>query len=146
MRFHLTDVQTSFKHNGETLGRELGPDATAADAVMGAARVGLLGRRVDLLSLAAAVEAMAHGSPAASMAFAIHAVAAGAAAHNARFGDLLFRGEQVGAMALSSEDVPAVRDGRLEGRASWVAAVMPGGLAVVGALEGQVAEGERPEP
>ena len=136
MRFDLTDVQSSWKAKGETLGRDLGPDATAADAVMGAARAGLLERRADLVSNAAAVEAVAHGSPAAAMAIAMHTVAAGAAASIERFGDLLFRGEQRGALALSSEDVPVARGTSLSGRASWVGPIVDGGLAIVGARSG----------
>jgi alkylation response protein AidB-like acyl-CoA dehydrogenase len=136
MRFHFTEVQAAFQSKGEALGRELGLDAVAADAVMGAGRVGLLERRADLLSLAAAVEAAAFGSPAAAMAIAMHSVAALAAAGDERFGDLLFRGELVGALALSSEDVPLVKDGRLSGRASWVAPIVEGGLAIVGARRG----------
>jgi alkylation response protein AidB-like acyl-CoA dehydrogenase len=133
MRFDLTDVQASFRSKGEALGRDLGVDAAAADAVMGAARVGLLERRADLVSIAAAVEAVAHGSPSAAMAIAMHTVAAQAAADLAPFGDLLFRGEMRGALALSSEDVPAATASTLTGRASWVAPVTDGGLAIVGA-------------
>jgi alkylation response protein AidB-like acyl-CoA dehydrogenase len=136
MRFDLTDVQLSWRSKGETLGRDLGPDAAAADAVMGAARAGLLERRADLMSVAAAVEAVAHGSPAAAMAIAMHAVAAHAAASSERFGDLLFRGEQVGALALSSEEVPVLKGDRITGSASWVAPIVEGGLAVVGARSG----------
>ena len=136
MRFDLTDVQSSWKSKGESLGRDLGVDAAAADAVMGAARVGLLERRADLLSIAAAVEAVAHGSPSAAMAIAMHTVAAGAAASIERFGDLLFRGEQRGALALSSEDVPIAKGSSLSGRASWVAPIVNGGLAIVGARRG----------
>jgi alkylation response protein AidB-like acyl-CoA dehydrogenase len=140
MRFELTDVQSSWKSKGEALGRELGLDATAADAVMGAARAGLLERRADLTSIAAAVEALAHGSPSAAVAIAMHSIVAHAAASSVRFGDLLFRGEQVGALALSSEDVPVLEHtangGILGGRASWVAPIVEGGLAVVGARSG----------
>jgi alkylation response protein AidB-like acyl-CoA dehydrogenase len=136
MRFDFTDVQAAWKAKGETLGRELGVDATAADAVMGAARAGLLERRADLVSIAAAVEAVAHGSSSAAMAIAMHTVAAGAAASIERFGDLLFRGEQVGALALSSEEVPLAKGARLSGRASWVAPIADGGLAIVGARSG----------
>jgi alkylation response protein AidB-like acyl-CoA dehydrogenase len=155
MRFDLTDVQASFKAKGETLGRDLGLDATAADAVMGAARAGLLERRADLVSIAAAVEAVAHGSPSAAMAIGMHSVVASAAAGIEQFGDLLFRGEMRGALALSSEDIPTAkplanderepenanlehgtRNYRLSGRASWVAPVADGGLAIVGARSG----------
>jgi alkylation response protein AidB-like acyl-CoA dehydrogenase len=137
MRFDLTEVQASFKNKGEALGRDLGIDAAAADAVMGAARVGLLERRADLVSLAAAVEAVAHGSPSAAMAIAMHTVAAQTAADLRQFGDLLFRGEVRGALALSSEEVPSVKGSTLTGRASWVAPVTDGGLAIVGARDGE---------
>jgi acyl-CoA dehydrogenase len=72
------------------------------------------------------------------MAIAMHATAAHAAQGIERFADLLFRGDQVGALALSSEDVPALEDGRdrLNGRASWVAPIVDGGLAIVGARRG----------
>ncbi len=69
------------------------------------------------------------------MAIAMHSVAALAAGGDERFGDLLFRGELVGALALSSEDVPVVKSGRLTGRASWVAPIVEGGLAIVGARQ-----------
>jgi alkylation response protein AidB-like acyl-CoA dehydrogenase len=136
MRFHLTEVQAAFRDKGETLGGELGLDAAAADAVMAAGRVGLLERRAELMAIAAAVEAAAFGSPAAAVAIAMHAVAALAAAHSERFGDLLFRGEQIGALALSSEDVPVAKGSRLGGRAAWVAPIVEGGLAIVGARSG----------
>jgi alkylation response protein AidB-like acyl-CoA dehydrogenase len=70
------------------------------------------------------------------MAIAMHTVAAGAAADLEKFGDLLFRGEQRGALALSSEDVPLARGRALNGRASWVAPIVDGGLAIVGARSG----------
>jgi alkylation response protein AidB-like acyl-CoA dehydrogenase len=136
MRFDLSDVQSSWKSKGESLGRDLGVDATAADAVMGAARVGLLERRADLLSIAAAVEALAHGSPSAAMAVAMHTVAAGAAASLERLGDLMFRGEACGALALSSEDVPVAKGTILNGRASWVAPIAEDGVAIVGGRSG----------
>ncbi|MGH9345794.1 MAG: hypothetical protein ACRD26_00875, partial [Vicinamibacterales bacterium] len=136
MRFHLTDAQSSWKAKGDELGRDLGLDATAVDAVSGAARAGILDRGADLMSMAAAVEAVAHGSPSAAMAIAMHSAAARAAWSSQQFGDVLFRGDRVGALALSSEDVPLLRRDRLSGRASWVAPIAHGGLAVVGARSG----------
>jgi alkylation response protein AidB-like acyl-CoA dehydrogenase len=140
MRFDLTDVQASWRSKGEALGRDLGLDATAAGAVKGAARAGLLDRGADLMSIAAAVEAVAHGSSSAAMAIAMHSVTAHAAASDTQFGDLLFRGEHVGALALSSEDVPVLsaksESKVLNGRASWVAPIVEGGLALVGARSG----------
>ncbi len=141
VRFDLTAAQASWRSKGDALGRAIGRDASADDAVKGAARIGLLDRSADLLSNAAAVEAIAHGSPSAAMAIAMHIVAAHATAGNPRLGDALFRGERVGALALSSEDVPLLKggaagDGRLSGRASWVAPIVDGGLAIVGARSG----------
>jgi alkylation response protein AidB-like acyl-CoA dehydrogenase len=48
----------------------------------------------------------------------------------------LARGEIVGALALSSEDVPAIDNGRLSGRAAWVGPITEHGVAVVGARQG----------
>ena len=133
MRFDLTDVQSSWKTRGDTLGEELPLDASAADAVMGAARAGLLDARADLVSIAAAVESVAYRSPSAGMAIALHSVAAFACADQAQFADALFRGELIGALTLSSEDVPVKQGNRLTGRASWVAPITRDGLALVGA-------------
>lgn len=133
MRFELTDVQSSWKSKGDALGGELPLDASAADAVMGAARVGLLDPRADLVSIAAAVESVAYQSPSAGVAIALHSVVASACADQAQFADALFRGELIGALTLSSEDIPIKQGSRLTGRASWVAPITGGGLALVGA-------------
>jgi alkylation response protein AidB-like acyl-CoA dehydrogenase len=63
-------------------------------------------------------------------------VVASAAAGIEQFGDLLFRGEMRGALALSSEDVPTAKGTTLSGRALWVAPIVDGGLAIVGARSG----------
>jgi alkylation response protein AidB-like acyl-CoA dehydrogenase len=133
MRFELTGVQSSWRSKGEALGNELRLDASPGDAVMGAARVGLLDPRADLVSIAAAVESIAYRSASAGVAIALHTVVASACATHSQFADPLFRGELIGALTLSSEDVPIERDGRLIGRASWVAPITSGGLALVGA-------------
>jgi alkylation response protein AidB-like acyl-CoA dehydrogenase len=46
------------------------------------------------------------------------------------------RGEIVGAIALSSDDVPSEEGGRLSGRASWVVPLTSNGLAIVGVRSG----------
>jgi alkylation response protein AidB-like acyl-CoA dehydrogenase len=132
MKFDLSAVQTSWKAKGQTLGRDLGNDAAAADVVMGAARVGLLDPKVDLLALAVAVEALAFESPSAAIAFALHIAVVFALAQDERFSTLL-RGEAVGAIALSSDEYPAVHEDRLTGRAAWVAPITDRGIALVGA-------------
>src|SRR5262249_59115704 len=121
MRFDLTDVQSSWKSKAEALGRKLALDGSAGDVVMEAERAGLLDPGADLVSIAAAVESLAYRSTSAGVALALHSVVASACGESSPFADALFRGERVGALALSSEDVPVERAGRLTGRASWVA-------------------------
>ena len=59
MDFLLSDVQRSWRDNGAALGRELTDAATAADVVMGAARVGLLDPNADALAVVVALDALA---------------------------------------------------------------------------------------
>ena len=134
MNFNLTEVQQSWKERGRSLGRELAADAAAADVVMGAARVGLIDARADLLAAAVAIEALAHESASAAFTLALHSAVTLGVADDERFSALL-RGETVGAIALSSEELPALQDGRLTGRATWVAPLTNRGLAFVAAPE-----------
>jgi alkylation response protein AidB-like acyl-CoA dehydrogenase len=140
MNFELSDVQASWKSKGRSLARELRSDASAADVVMGAARFGLLDSTADLLSAVVAVDAMASESVSAAAAFALHTVATLAVAGQDGFNELL-RGETVAALSLSSsEDVAVERNGRLSGRAAWVAPITERGVAIVGARrDGEVA-------
>ena len=48
----------------------------------------------------------------------------------------LARGDTVGALSLSSEDVPSIEAGALTGRASWVGPITERGVAIVGAWQG----------
>ena len=136
MDFDLSEVQASWQSRGAALGRELAEDPVAASVVMGAARVGILDPRADLLAVAAAVEAMAFESSSAAVIFALHSGTALAVAGDERFSSL-FRGETVAAVSLSSDDVPAEQGGTLSGRAPWVAPITDRGLAVVGPRRGQ---------
>src|SRR5688572_23675035 len=136
MDFDLTDVQASWQEKGESLGRELARDAAAANVIMGAARVGLLDPKADLLAVAVAVEAMASESPSAAVTFALHSGAALAVAGDDRFSSF-FRGETVVAVGLSSDDVPVEQEGKLSGRAAWVAPITDHGVAVVGPRRGE---------
>jgi alkylation response protein AidB-like acyl-CoA dehydrogenase len=132
VNFDLTDVQAAWKGKGAALGKDLPVDAAAGDVVMGAARLGLLDPNVDLLALAVAVEALAFESPSSAIAFALHMSAALALARDERFLSLL-RGEAVGSLALSSDEVPDASDDRLSGRAAWVAPITERGIVLVGA-------------
>jgi alkylation response protein AidB-like acyl-CoA dehydrogenase len=136
MDFEWTEVQRSWREKGKALGRELAEDAAAGDIVMGAARLGIIDPDADLLAAALAVEALACESPAAAMALALHTTTLKAHLSEGSLIDSLARGEIVGALVLSSEDVPTIEDGRLTGRASWVGPVTERGIAVVGARQG----------
>ena len=160
MDFNLTGIQAAWQEKGAAFGREVALDAlrlrsghpvlryaqdalrlpkgegesggaVAAGVVMGAARAGLLDASADVLAVAAAVEAMARESPAAAVIFALHSGTALAVAGDDRF-SLLFRGDAVAAVGLSSDDVPLEQGGRLSGRAPWVAPITDRGVAVVG--------------
>lgn len=136
MEFNLSEVQHSWKTKGESLGRDLGETAAAADVVMAAARVGLLDARADLLAVAMAVESLAYESSSAAVTFALHSGILLAIGPDARFAPLV-RGETVGAIALSTDDLPTEREGRLTGRALLVGPLTDRGLAVIGALGGR---------
>jgi alkylation response protein AidB-like acyl-CoA dehydrogenase len=136
--FNLTDVQRAWQSKAEALARALPDPATAAEVIARAARAELVDARSDLLAAVVAVEALACESAAAGMALALHTSAvlgvswSQAAQDSPRAGELL-QGDIVGAIALSSEQVPQETNGRLSGWASWVAPLTTGGLALVGA-------------
>jgi alkylation response protein AidB-like acyl-CoA dehydrogenase len=132
MEFNFSDVQLSFKARGESLGKELPEDAAAADVVMGAARVGLIDPRGDLLATVLAVEGLAYESSAAAIAFGLHAGVVLGLGTDDRF-TALVRGETVGAIALSTDELPMEQSGHLNGCASLVGPLTDRGLAVVGA-------------
>ena len=136
MNFEWTEVQRAWREKGKALARELPEDAAAADVVMGAARVGIIDPEVDLLAAALAVEALAGESPAAGMTLALHTTTLKAHLSQGSLIDSLARGETVGALVLSSDDVPTMEDGRLNGRASWVGPITERGVAVIGARQG----------
>jgi acyl-CoA dehydrogenase len=136
MNFEWTEVQGAWREKGKAFARELPEDAAAADVVMGAARIGIIDPEADLLAAALAVEALAGESPAAGMTLALHTTTLKADLSQGSLIDSLARGETVGALVLSSEDVPTIEDGRLNGRASWVGPITERGVAVIGARQG----------
>jgi alkylation response protein AidB-like acyl-CoA dehydrogenase len=141
--FDLSDAQRSWREKAQALGRALSEDAAASDVIAGAARSGLLDPGGDLVAATIAVEALACESAAAGMALALHTAAmfarphqeSGGQAEDDRFASLA-RGTIVCALSLSTEDVPSADGGALTGRASWVGPITPGGMAIVGARQG----------
>ena len=132
MDFEFTDVQRSWRDKAQALGRDLADGAAASDVVMGAARVGLIDPEADLVAAALAVEALSCESAAAGMTLALHTTVLLAFPGNEKL-TALARGEAVGALALSSEDVPTIDNGRLHGRAAWIGPITEHAIAVVGA-------------
>jgi alkylation response protein AidB-like acyl-CoA dehydrogenase len=132
MDFSFTEVQQSWREKGHALGGDLAPGATAADVVLGAARVGLLDPAADLVAAVVAIESLAYESASAGVAAALHMGVLLALGPDERF-SALARGETVGAIALSTDHVPAEAGGRLTGRASLVGPLTSRGVAIVGA-------------
>jgi acyl-CoA dehydrogenase len=132
VEFNLSDVQQAWRRKAQALGGELTGESAAADVIMGAGRFGLLDARADLLSAVVAVEALACESAAAALTLALHTAVVLGTAGEERFSTLA-RGEIVGAVGLSSDEMPSAAEGRLSGRASWVGPLTDHGVAVVGA-------------
>ena len=102
---------------------------------MGAARAGLLDPRADLLAVVMAVEALAYDAASAAISFALHTGVLLALGADDRFSSLA-RGEVVGAIALSTDNLPISGDSGLNGRASLVGPLTDHGVAIIGARAG----------
>jgi len=131
MDFNLTDLQIAWQSKAHALGKTLGQDASAADVIRAAAASGLVASRPDLLAATVAVEALAFESSAAAITLALHTGVAAGLDGDGRFA-AVGRGDTVGAIALSSDEVPTDVAGRLTGRAAWVAPLTTEGIAIVG--------------
>jgi alkylation response protein AidB-like acyl-CoA dehydrogenase len=131
MDFNLSDSQLASQSKAHDLGRSLAGDTSAGDVIRAALTAGLLETRADLLSAAVAVEALAYESSSAGVSLALHMGVTAGLDSDDRF-SALARGETVGAIALSSDEVPVEQDGRLSGRAAWVTPLTPLGVAVIG--------------
>jgi alkylation response protein AidB-like acyl-CoA dehydrogenase len=139
--FDLGTDRIRWRDTGAALGREVARGPAAAAVLHGAARLGLLDPDADLLTVAVTVEAMAEVSPAAAVAFALHSSIALTLVGSSRVGraldgtrssrEGLFDGEVVAAVGLSSDEAPLEHDGRLSGRAPWVAPLTDRGVVVV---------------
>lgn len=135
MDFDFTEVQRSWRQKAQALGRELAEGAAASDVIVDAARVGLIDPNADLVAASLAVEALSCESATAGMTLALHTTTLQAFPRDERF-TALARGEIVGAIALTSEDVPSIDNGKLGGRAAWVGPITDHGVAIVGARNG----------
>jgi hypothetical protein len=102
MDFDLSDLQLSWQQKAQSLGHDLAADVSAGGVVMGAARVGLLDPRIDLLSAAVAIEALAEESAAAAVALALHTGVVLGTSDQDRFATLV-RCEVAAAIGLLSE-------------------------------------------
>jgi alkylation response protein AidB-like acyl-CoA dehydrogenase len=135
MDFNLSPTQRAWQEKAQVFARGLSLRALAPDIVAGAVRAGLVDPHADLLAAVVAVEAVAWESAGAAIALAIHTgVTAGLGERDATA--QLARGDVVGAIALSSDEVPSVEHGTLSGRASWVTPLTTSGLVIVGVRDG----------
>ena len=133
MNFNLTDAQRDWQSRASALAGALPARPPAHAVIRAAAEAGLLDAQTDLLGCVVAVQELARSSATAAVALALHwSVAAQDDSGGLQLASVR-QGSQVGAVALSSDDVPYEKGGRLSGTASWVAPLTPGGLAVVGA-------------
>lgn len=135
MDFNLSEAQLASQSKAHELGKSLASDASASDAIRAALAAGLIATRGDLLAAAVAIEALAFEWSSAGVSLALHTGVTAGLDGDSRFSGLV-RGELVGAIALSSDDVPVEQGGRLSGRASWVTPLTPLGVAVIGMRSG----------
>lgn len=131
MDFNLTETQRSWQARAQQLARDLPLGADASSVIARAAQAGLIEPTIDLLAAAVAVEAMAWESAGAGVTLALHIGVIGGLARGP-YDAALVGGERVGAIALSSEDVPSYDDDRLTGKASWVAPLSDRAIAIIG--------------
>jgi alkylation response protein AidB-like acyl-CoA dehydrogenase len=131
--FELTERQRLARERGLALGRGLTTGADAAAVVREAATTGLIDPAGELLAAAVAVEAMATECASGAIALALHTAAL--AAFEGPALAALTDGSRVAAFTLSTDDLPAVRDSWITGRASWVGPLTTRGVALVAGRE-----------
>jgi alkylation response protein AidB-like acyl-CoA dehydrogenase len=138
MDFNLTETQASWQSKAVAFASSLAA-SEAKEVVARAGQAALIQPDADLLAAAVVVDAVAWESAAAAITLALHTGVVMGLGDDARAGALV-RGEMVGAIALSSEDLPSPQNGRLHGRASWVAPLADRGVAIVGVRAGSGVE------
>lgn len=132
MRFDLTEVQSAWHGKARALAANFDDGVSPGGVVLAAARSGLLDPGAGLLSEIVATSTIAAASPSAGLAYALHVCVAHALAQHPRREDV-WRGDLVGALALTADSVPVETAGKLNGEATWVAPATAGGMAIVGA-------------
>src|SRR5689334_21513748 len=105
MDFNLSTSQQDWQERAQVFARGLSPGAAVTDIVAATVRAGLVDARGDLLSAIVVVEAFAWESAGAAVALAMHTGVTMGLAENEASAQLA-RGEIVGAIALSSDEVP----------------------------------------
>jgi alkylation response protein AidB-like acyl-CoA dehydrogenase len=133
--FNLSSSQQESRERAQAFARDLSLSAAANHIVAGAVRAKLVDARGDLLAAVVAVEAVAWESAGAAVALAIH-IGVTMGLGDTDVSAALAQGETVGAIALSSDEVPVFGQGVLSGRASWVTPLTKHGLVIVGVRDG----------
>jgi alkylation response protein AidB-like acyl-CoA dehydrogenase len=138
MDFNLTNTQASWQAKAKEIASSLAK-GDAHTVVALAAQAGLIQADAALLAAPVADEAIAWESASAAITLSLHTGVVMGLGDDARR-DALVSGEMIGALALSSEDLPSPQNGRLFGRASWVAPLAERAVALVGVRAGAALE------
>jgi alkylation response protein AidB-like acyl-CoA dehydrogenase len=137
MNLTLTESQRTSCTRAQAIGREHAADPDAAAVIRDAARGSILAPGLDPLTAVLACEAMAEESPAAAFAYALHVSVLLGLGTDDPLAPVAARDDFVAALALSSEEIPAVVNGQVQGRATWVGPLTDHGVAVIGAWGGE---------
>jgi len=130
MDFAFSDSQRARRERAVALAARLTPGLPAPDVVHVAAVDGLIDTD-DLLELVIAIDTIAAVSAAPALALALHTTCRLSTEEDER----LARGARAGSLTLATDHVPALQEGRLRGRASWVAPLSANGRALVAARD-----------
>ena len=129
MDFSLSPAQAARRTLGRSLTEGLGATWLPSEVVRRGRDAGLFNAEADGVADVVLLEAMAAESAAPAVALALHMTVVHSTPAQPPDG-------AVGAVALTSDPVPALENGRLSGRAVWLAPVRGKGVAVVGARQG----------
>ncbi len=129
MDFALSLRQEQHRQQGQALARDLHDSWTTIQVIDRARAAGFFAPDADGVADVLFLEAAAAEAAAPSVALALHAAVVRACGVD-RVHD------RVAGVALTSDPVATIEGERLHGRASWLAPVAPGGVAVVGARRG----------
>ena len=129
MDFSLNAEQAARRSLGRSLAAGLTPGWMPSDVVRRGREAGLFDGKPDAVSDVVLLEATAAEAAAPAVALALHMTVA-------RSAPAPLPDDAVGAVALTSDPVPALDGGRLSGRAVWLAPVHAKGVALVGARQG----------